>query len=130
MKDGVRILLVDDLESLVIILERGLRKQGHVVFSAKTGGEAIEIFKKEQIEVVVCDMAMDGLDGCDVSRNVMEICKSRGIPKPPFILMTGWGGAIDHAERLSRFGVDRVVEKPVTIPDLENIILEMSKGRS
>jgi CheY-like chemotaxis protein len=128
--NGFRILLVDDLESLIIILERGLIKQGHMVFSAKSGVEAIEFFNREQIDVVVCDLAMDGLDGWEVGKTIMEICKVRGIPRPPFILMTGWGGTIDHTDRLSSHGIDKVLEKPITIPDLERAILETWKKRS
>jgi len=117
----IRVLLVDDMKSLLIIMERGLRSQGHVVALAESGREAIEIFKENPIDVVVCDMAMEGMDGCEVSRAIRRICEQRGARKTPFILLTGWG-ELDRCEALEEAGVDLVVEKPADMTYLFEVI--------
>ena len=118
---NARLLLVDDMKSLLIIMERGLRSQGHVVYAAESGREAIEIFRENSIDVIVCDMAMEEMDGRDVSRAVRRICEERGIGKTPFILLTGWGDLVG-SEALAEAGVDRVMEKPADMAELLEVI--------
>ncbi|MCA1962228.1 MAG: response regulator [Desulfomonile sp.] len=125
----IRVLLVDDMKSLLIIMERGLRSQGHEVAVAESGSEAIEIFKENVIDVIVCDMAMEGMDGCAVSRAVRKICQERGIRKTPFILLTGWG-EFDRTEAFEEAGVDLVVEKPADMKHLFNVIRSMATPKS
>ena len=53
------------------------------------------------------------MSGWEVGRNIASISARRGIPKPPFLLLTGWGGqTLEHA-RLRESGVDGVLEKPI-----------------
>lgn len=63
------------------------------------------------------------------------VSQERGIPKTPFILLTGWGGQALEKEKAIESGVDAVVEKPLdskkfiaTIREVvERVIPEESK---
>ncbi len=57
------------------------------------------------------------MNGLDVSRAVKEICVQKRIPKPPFILLTGWGGQVS-ANIAGEAGVDKIVSKPVSMLSL------------
>ena len=121
---NLRILLIDDMKSLALLLQAGLQQRGHTVFTAFSGKDGIELFDKEELDVVVSDMGMEEMNGLDVSRAVREICEKKGIPKSPFILLTGWGAAMDD-EELSNGGVDRVIAKPVEVSTLAEIVYEV-----
>lgn len=119
------ILVVDDLEPLLRMLEGGLLKRGHRVFAASSGQEALELFRTKEIDIVLCDLAMPEMNGWDVGKAIKKICEERGTAKTPFVLVTGWGGHIDEHEELDAGGVDRVLEKPVDIGKLTEVIQEL-----
>ena len=41
------------------------------------------------------------------------ICREKGITKPPFVLLTGWGGQELEREKIAESGTDAVVAKPI-----------------
>jgi CheY-like chemotaxis protein len=119
------ILLIDDMKPLVLILENGLKRLGQTVFTAFSGEEGIEVFQSRDVDVVICDLGMEGLSGWDVGLAVKEICEKRGKPKTPFVLLTGWGCDADDHANLAAFGVDLVLEKPIDISYLLKILGEI-----
>jgi two-component system aerobic respiration control sensor histidine kinase ArcB len=129
-ESNVTILLIDDLEPLLLILEKGLNSAGHKVHTALSGSQAMAIFEKDPIDIVICDLGMEGMNGWDVSKAVQQACEKKGIPKTPFILLTGWGEDVGEdvrdKEDLARLGVDRLVEKPADILQLLDIIDELA----
>jgi CheY-like chemotaxis protein len=130
MEAQLRILLIDDMKALVIILENGLKRMGQIVFTALSGEDGLKIFEAEDVDVVICDLGMEGLSGWDVGAGVSEICKRRGIPKTPFILLTGWGAEFGDEMNVIRSGVDMVLEKPIEIPKLLKILQEIIPCRN
>jgi CheY-like chemotaxis protein len=122
----LNILFIDDMKPLVTIMESGLEKCGQTVFSAVSGGEGIEIFKSNPIDVVVCDLGMEGMDGWEVGKAILDECRERGIPKTPFILLTGWGYDLSYQEKISESGVDAILEKPIEIDKLMDILQNIS----
>jgi CheY-like chemotaxis protein len=119
------ILLIDDMKPLVLILENGLKRLGQTVFTALSGEEGIEVFQNHDVDVVICDLGMEGLSGWDVGLAVKEICEKRHKPKTPFVLLTGWGCDADDHANLASSGVDMVLEKPIDIPHLLQILGEI-----
>ncbi len=120
-----RILVVDDLEPLLRILKHGLAKRGHHVLTAACGEDAVKLFEGNEFDVVICDLAMPHMSGWQVGAKIIEICKAKAVPKPPFILLTGWGGQVDQQAKIAESGVDAVVEKPMDIPRLLDVVREL-----
>jgi CheY-like chemotaxis protein len=118
------ILLIDDDRPVVTILEKGLKKQKQNTYIALSGQDGLDIFEHTEVDCIVCDLAMQGMDGWEVSRAIQAVCMEKGIAKPPFILLTGWAGQLAQGEIARHPDVDRIVEKPVTIPSLLAIIRE------
>ncbi|MHB8205432.1 MAG: response regulator, partial [Desulfomonilaceae bacterium] len=90
---------------------------------AVSGREGIEAFLKGNVDVILCDLGMDDMDGWEVGERIKGYCESEGIPKPPFIIYTGWDQNFDQ-RHLSKKGVDLVVTKPLPYDKLLRIAQE------
>lgn len=64
------ILLVDDVMSNVLILERMLSSLGYRYFHANNGPDALRIAEKEEISLVLLDVHMPDMDGYEVARRI------------------------------------------------------------
>lgn len=60
------ILIVDDEKSIINIIELYLTKSGYKVFSALSGEEAVDLVKKQHIDIVVSDIKMSGMTGIEL----------------------------------------------------------------
>jgi len=60
------ILIVDDEPSIVMSLEYLMRKQGYRVLIARNGMEALDLLKKEKINLVLLDIMMPDVDGYEI----------------------------------------------------------------
>ncbi len=127
---GLRILVIDDMEPVTTMLEEALKEYGQNVQTALSGPEGVQLFEEGTVDLVICDLGMPGMSGREVADRIREICETRGITKVPFILLTGWGGQSREITDLPGVGVDRVVEKPVDVARLMDVISElMQSGR-
>jgi DNA-binding response OmpR family regulator len=107
------ILVIEDDERIATLLEMIFVDAGHSVFKALSGGEGLAIFNKEPVDLVICDLGMPGMNGWDVGKAIRSVCQEKGITKPPFVLLTGWGGQELEREKIAESGTDAVVAKPI-----------------
>lgn len=68
----VNILVVEDEKDINDLLEIYLVKEEYKVFKAFDGNEAMSIFKKEDINLILLDVMIPGIDGFNVLRKVRE----------------------------------------------------------
>jgi len=102
-----RILIIDDEESALDLLRRILEQEGYEVVAAKNGQEGLEIFRKQQFDLVVTDMVMPVKDGL---KTILEMRQED--PTIPLIAISG-GGAIAKERYLNVAGY---IEGVCTIP--------------
>lgn len=77
-----RILIIDDEESALDLLRRILEQEGHEVAAARNGQEGVEIFRRQQFDLVVTDMVMPVKDGL---KTILELRRvDPAIPLIPF----------------------------------------------
>lgn len=107
-----RILLVEDEESLAIGLEYNLTEEGYKVKTAKDGREAIDLFAKEDFDLIVLDIMLPYLDGFEVAESVRE--KS---PQIPILILTARTGTEDKIKGLE-IGADDYLTKPFHLKEL------------
>lgn len=100
-----RILIVDDEERMRKLIGAYLKKEGYETLEAENGLEALNIFKKEKIHLIILDVMMPVMDGYTVC---MEI---RKISNVPIIFLTAKG---EDEDKLLGFelGTDHYVTKP------------------
>ena len=63
--------------------------------------------------MVICDLSMPSMNGWQVAKAIRAICQERGIPKAPFVLLTGCGGQELERGKILESSVDAIVEKPI-----------------
>jgi PAS domain S-box-containing protein len=117
-----RILIVDDMEMVASLLEDGLTEKGMLAVTASNGQQALEILESRHVDLILCDLAMPEMNGWQVGEYIKQRCLRQGIPKPPFILLTGWGGQYRETERIEKSGVDEILNKPVEITKLLEVV--------
>lgn len=122
---ALRILAIDDVEPILDLVAETLTALNHSVFTAPSGAEGIQLFKAQPVDVVICDLGMPGMTGWDVGRQIEQICRNKGMPKTPFVLLTGWGDEVKDSAKMRESGVDRIVAKPFEIPQLVQLIREV-----
>ena len=101
----LRILAVEDEPEVLDVIRAMLSAAGHTVVSAASGHEALELFEREPIDVVVTDLGMPGMTGLVLAE---EVKRRRSVP---VVLLTGWADELDatHARH-----VDVLLAKPIT----------------
>jgi DNA-binding NtrC family response regulator len=68
-----RILVVDDEQSLRIIISQVLSDDGHDVTVAANGEEALELFEQEPFPIVFTDIVMGDLNGLELLQKIKEL---------------------------------------------------------
>nr|WP_165358460.1 response regulator transcription factor [Haloactinopolyspora alba] len=100
-----RVLLIEDDESVRSGLELALRRQGHDVVSASTGEQGLRRLD-DDVDLMVLDLMLPGMDGFEVCRRV------RAHGSIPIIMLTARNEDIDVVSGLEA-GADDYVVKPV-----------------
>ncbi|MDH5564586.1 MAG: response regulator, partial [Nitrospirota bacterium] len=101
------ILLVDDEKIVRMVAKRRLQKLNHRMLEAENGKQAIEILKREKVDLVLSDWMMPELDGPGLCAAIKKDDRWRSIH---FILMTALDQPAQIAEGLSR-GADDFLPK-------------------
>lgn len=79
------VLVVDDKESLRILYKQELEFRGYDVLTAQGGQEAVAMVEQHDIDLVLLDIAMPGMDGIEVLRKILGLNNQL-----PVILNTGY----------------------------------------
>lgn len=106
-----RILVVDDEERIRRMLRLFLEKEGMEVVEAENGQQAVELEKREKIDLVVLDLMMPVMDGWEACQQI------RSRTQVPIIMLTARG---EEEERVHGFviGADDYVVKPFSPKEL------------
>ena len=100
------VLIVDDEDLYRRVLERILKRQGHLISSASNGTEALEFVANERVDLVLCDVKMPGMSGLEVVKKIHALR-----PDLPCIIITGFGSSERSLEALEA-GAFWYLEKP------------------
>lgn len=107
----MRILIAEDEADIRKLLSLNMKKEGYEVIECKDGEEVLDIFKKEEVHLVLLDIMMPKLDGISV---VEEI---RKVSTVPIICITAMGADGDKVLALG-LGADDYLVKPVNTIEL------------
>lgn len=107
----MRILVVDDEPQITRVLRTSLQSNGHEVMVAQDGAEALERFLKVQPELVITDLAMPGMDGIQLTREIRERSQI------PIIVLSVRSQDASKVAALDE-GADDYITKPFSIQEL------------
>jgi DNA-binding response OmpR family regulator len=108
----MEILVVEDEAGIADFLERGLRAEGYAVRLAADGHEGAALATDPEVDLVVLDRMLPGLEGFEVLERVR-----RSRPLLPVIILTAKGEVNDRVEGLDRGATDYVT-KPFAFDEL------------
>ena len=78
--DRLSVLIADDNQTDRMILETILHKEGHRVFAAKDGVEAVKLFKEHEIHIVLLDALMPEMDGYEAAEQIKALAGEKLVP--------------------------------------------------
>ena len=110
IKIPTRVMLVDDEKDFVEMLGLRLEEAGEIVTPAHSGQECLQVLEKKEIDVVILDILMPGMDGIATLKEI-----KRRFPLVEVIMLTGHGttesavkglklGAFDYLLKPAHFG--------------------------
>ena len=114
MKDKPVILVVDDQLQNIELLEAYLAPQGYEIVKAANGEEALGKLSGDQIDLILLDVMMPGMDGFEVTRRIRQDEKNRLLP---IILVTALRETEDRIKGIEA-GCDDFLSKPIDKTEL------------
>ncbi len=126
----INLLVIDDEINIVRAISLFFEDSEIKITGATSGEEGLAAYRKDEFDLVLCDLGMDEVTGWEVGRIIKELCEREGKRKTPLIAYTGWDNGIDP-QQLEACGIDRVITKPLRMEQLLLIIRDLvSKGGS
>ena len=106
-KPSAKLLLIDDDEVVRASLAAYLEDSGFQVLQAGNGLQGLEVFEREQPDLIICDLRMPQIDGLELIRRISQINSEM-----PVIVVSGAGVMSDAVEAL-RLGAADYLIKPL-----------------
>lgn len=106
------ILIVDDEPNYLIVLSELLKEEGFEVFTAPGGTQGLEIIREADLDLVVTDMQMPGMDGLEFLQAIKEI-----YPDLPVIMITAYA-EVEKAVAAMQIGAFNYLAKPFSNDEL------------
>jgi DNA-binding response OmpR family regulator len=104
-----RVMVVDDDPDTVTILSRYLAREGFVPIEAASGTECLKLVRENDVDVILLDLMMPGMDGFAVLRALKNQSDTAEIP----VIMVTARDDIDSRAEGMRLGVSDFLAKPV-----------------
>lgn len=115
-RESLRVLVVDDDELVLTTLRHMVVRLGHAAWTAPSGESALASLDFLDIDVLLVDWALPGLDGLRVAAETR-----RRHPGTATVVMTGeWG--VGERQFAAEDGVDHVLAKPVSLGALREAL--------
>ncbi len=109
-----KILIIDDERSIRSTLRDILEYEKYEIAEAEDGQKGIELYEKESVDLVFCDIKMPKMDGMEVLMKIMEIND-----EVPVVMISGHGN-IETAVECIKKGAFDYIAKPI---DLNRLLI-------
>ncbi len=117
-----RVLLVDDEPDQVALLRAMLTPLGMDVVTAESAEQALSVFRRHPVDVVVTDLHLPGASGIDLIRDLRQV-----ETPPAAVLITGEGSVTSAVEAL-KLGASDYLQKPVDPMRLVTLLQELLRS--
>ena len=108
------VLVVEDFDETRFVLKLSLELRGYRVLEALNGQEAIEIARREPLDLILMDLSLPILDGFAATRRIREEARSRDVP---IVAVTAHATAEYRVKALAA-GCNEYVTKPIDFDKL------------
>jgi two-component system response regulator ResD len=111
VENSVRVLLVEDEEKMRELIKIAFKKENFETIEATEGKQGLNLFKTNQVDIVILDIMLPEIDGWTVCREI------RRISNVPIILLTARGEEFDKLFGFE-LGADDYIVKPFSPKEL------------
>jgi two-component system chemotaxis response regulator CheY len=121
---GLRTLIVDDSSVMRKIVARALQQGGlslGQILEAGNGSEALEILRREKVDLVLSDINMPVMDGLEFVRQLRGVENAKGIP----VVMITTEGSESHVMEAISCGARGYIRKPFTPDQMKQHVLPL-----
>lgn len=118
-----RVLIIDDEEKITRILKEAIAPEGYDIETCAGAEEALPLIEKGNIDIILCDLRLGGMDGLELLRRSREIS-----PDTDFVMMTAYASASTAVEAM-RLGAYEYLIKPFQIDEVTLLLRRISERR-
>jgi len=112
--EDLKILIVDNSKTMLRIIGNAVKQIGvEISKSAENGQEALELFRKEEFNVVLTDRNMPGMDGLTLVKEMRKLNKA-----VPIVMITTESGRTEVIKAL-KAGVSSYIVRPFEVKTLK-----------
>ncbi|MFP8954611.1 response regulator (plasmid) [Natrialbaceae archaeon A-arb3/5] len=116
---AVNVLIVDNSEVMRSVLRKAISEEFHVVSEAEDGAEAIEVAETHELDVIIMDIVMPGVDGIEATATIKEMH-----PDVKVIFCT----SVTQQERMKpaiEAGADGYIKKPFENSTIQDAVYDV-----
>src|ERR1019366_2829249 len=118
----MNLLIVDDIPTDLKLLRVQLEAEGHVVFGAHDGVDALALLEHQRVDAVICDVLMPRMDGY---RLCYEIRKHARLHDLPIIIYTSTYTSPSDEKLALDVSADKYLKKPASIETIITALHEV-----
>lgn len=122
MKNGHKVIIIEDDSDINELIAYNLRKEGFEVSSVHDGSEAQEVLQREHFDIVILDIMLPGIDGFELCRQLKE----KQTSSRTFIVVVSAKSNTQDKLYAHILGVDYYLTKPFSIKVLNAIMQELA----
>jgi len=120
-----RVLIVDDEESMRLLVARAIAMDGHDITTATDGADALDVLGNAgPFELMLTDIQMPVMDGI-----ALALSAARDFPDMTILLMTGYAHQRERASGLGAIAYD-VISKPFSVADIRTAVADALASRN
>ena len=127
-----KVLIIDDEPTIRMLLSRILELEGYEVLKAKDRATALYTLKKQEVQVVLCDVFLPDGNGVDMVQELQQL-----VPVAKIILLTAHGNIPDGVQAIKNGAFDYIVKGddnrkiiPIVSRAMDAIVSEQKKRPS
>ncbi len=119
-----KVLIVDDEVKITKLLSEKISSAGYEVQTCTSAEEAEEVIKKREIDIVLCDLRLGGMDGLELLRKTKQAS-----PFTDFVIMTAYASS-DTAVEAMKLGAYEYLIKPFKMDEVLLLLNRIKERRS
>ena len=119
----LKVLLAEDNIVNQVVAQKMLERAGHSVDSVTNGALAVSRYQDGQYDLILMDVQMPEMDGCEATRRIRQLEKTKG-GHITIVALTAHA-MNSHREQCLLAGMDRYLSKPLRLQELYGVLQEL-----
>lgn len=112
----MNILIVEDSKPVTLVISRVVKEAGHDCLFAANGEIALRLFRQREIDMLIVDVELPGIDGYEVVREVRRVS-----PGMPVVMVSAHEKEERHRQALEA-GANEFINKPLPPSRLQQLL--------